>query len=78
MAEETEPIREEKEIMAHVCAEFPTIIIREFGAQAGMITGSLGIDKPDTETELSEEWFGKLHEESLIEMNRKLKLLKED
>lgn len=65
-------------IMAHVCAEFPTVIIREFGAQAGMITGSLGIDKPDTEKELSEEWFGKLHEESLIEMNRKLKLLKED
>jgi tetratricopeptide (TPR) repeat protein len=65
-------------IMAHVCTEFPTVIIREFGAQAGMITGSLGINKPETESELSEEWFGKLHEESLIEMNRKLKLLKED
>lgn len=65
-------------VMAHVCAEFPTIITREFGAQAGMITGVLGIDKPATEIELSEEWFGKLHEQSLIEMNRKLKLLKED
>lgn len=65
-------------IMAHVCAEFPTIIIREFGAQAGMITGSIGIDKPTPETELSDDWFGKLHEQSLIEMNRKLKLLKED
>lgn len=65
-------------VMAHVCAEFPTIIIREFGAQAGMIAGSLGIDKPATETELSEEWFGKLHVQSLIEMNRKLRLLKED
>lgn len=72
------PQEEAIKIMAHVCAEFPTVIIREFGAQAGMITGSLGIDKPDTGTELSEEWFGKLHEESLIEMNRKLKLLKED
>lgn len=72
------PQEEAIKIMTHVCAEFPTVIIREFGAQAGMITGSLGIDKPDTETELSEKCFGKLHEESLIEMNRKLKLLKED
>jgi len=72
------PQEEAIKIMAHVCAEFPTIIIREFGAQAGMITGSLGIDKPETETELTEKWFGKLHEKSLIEMNRKLKLLKED
>ncbi|PKV52874.1 tetratricopeptide repeat protein [Aquimarina sp. MAR_2010_214] len=72
------PQEEAIEIMAHICAEFPKIIIREFGAQAGMITGSFGIDKPETETELSEEWFGKLHEQSLIEMNRKLKLLKED
>jgi tetratricopeptide (TPR) repeat protein len=70
------PQEEAIKIMAHVCAEFPTIIIREFGAQAGMITGLLGIDKPATE--LSEEWFGKLHEQSLIEMNKKLKLLKED
>jgi len=72
------PQEEAIKIMAHVCAEFPIIIIREFGAQAGMITGSIGIDKPTPETELSEEWFGKLHEQSLIEMNRKLKLLKED
>ena len=72
------PQEEAISIMAHVCAEFPTIIIREFGAQAGMITGLLGIDKPATETELSEEWLGKLHEQSLIEMNKKLKLLKED
>ncbi|MDA3912399.1 MAG: tetratricopeptide repeat protein [Bacteroidales bacterium] len=72
------PQEEAIKVMAHVCTEFPTIIIREFGAQAGMITGSLGLDKPATETELSEEWFGKLHEHSIIEMNRKLKLLKED
>lgn len=70
------PQEEAIKIMAHVCAEFPTIIIREFGAQAGMITGSLGIDKPSPE--FSDEWFGKIHEQSLIEMNIKLKLLKED
>lgn len=65
--------------MAHIYVEFPTIIIREFGgAQAGMITDLLGIDKPDTETELSEEWFGKINEQTLLKMNKKLKLLKED
>jgi len=72
------PQEEAIKVMAQVCTEFPTIIIREFGAQAGMITGSLGINKPAPETVLSEEWFGKLHELSLIEMNRKIKLLKED
>lgn len=72
------PQEEAIKIMAHICAEFPTIIIREFGAQAGMISGSLGIDKPAIETELTEQWFGKLHEQILVEMNRKLKLLKED
>jgi hypothetical protein len=64
--------------MAHVYAEFPTIIIREFGAQCGLITSSLGIDMPVSETYLTAEWIGKLHEQSLIEMNRKLKLLKEE
>ncbi|PKB44941.1 tetratricopeptide repeat protein [Cellulophaga sp. RHA19] len=77
-SEKAFPQEEAINIIAHVCAEFPTIIIREFGAQAGMISGLLGIDKPATETELSEEWLGKLYEQSLIEMNRKLKLLKED
>ncbi|GAB3533092.1 hypothetical protein GCM10027443_17880 [Pontibacter brevis] len=72
------PQEEAIKVMAHVCAEFPIIIIREFGAQIGMITGSLGIDNPELTTELSEEWFGKLHERSLIEINKKLKLLKED
>lgn len=76
---DTDFLQEEAiEVMAHICAEFPTIIIREFGAQTGMITGSLGIDMPEPETELSEEWFWKLQELSLIEMNRKLKILNED
>lgn len=65
-------------VMAHVCAEFPTIIIRELGAQSGMIYGSFGIDMATPEIEFTKEWFVKLHEQSLIEMNRKLKLLRED
>jgi len=64
-------------VMAHFCTEFPTIIIREFGAQIGMIFALLELDKPEIEAEIYKKWFGKLYEQSIIEMNRKLKLLKE-
>ena len=63
-------------VMAQIYTEFPIIIIREFGAQAGMIAGSLGI--PEPEPELFDKWLAGLQEQSLIEVNRKLKLLKED
>lgn len=76
---ETDFTQEEAiKIMAHVCAEFPIVVTREYGTQVGMIISLLGIDKSETEVELSKGWLGKLHEESLIEMNIKLKLLKKD
>ncbi|WP_218599403.1 DUF4365 domain-containing protein [Polaribacter sp. NJDZ03] len=65
-------------IMAQIYSEFPTIIIREFGAQTGTINSVLGIDKTVTKPEFSEEWFEKLNEDSFIEMNKKLKLLKDN
>mgnify|MGYP005811504655 CR=1 FL=1 len=72
------PQEEAIKVMAHVCTEFPINITREFEAQTGMITGLLGVDKPDTETKLSKDWFGKINEQTLLKMNKKLKLLKED
>ncbi|MCZ4696437.1 DUF4365 domain-containing protein [Ancylomarina euxinus] len=72
------PQEEAINIMAHVCAEFPTIVIREFGAQTGMLAGLLSLEKPDSAEYLSEDWYVDLHERVLIEMNSKLKLLKED
>lgn len=66
------------EIMVHICSVFPTILIREFGAQIGTIEGILGIENQASEIELSEEWFEKLYKESFLEINNKLKLLKEE
>jgi tetratricopeptide (TPR) repeat protein len=66
------------EIITHIYLDFPTVIIREFGAQVGIITGSLGLEKPGSADNLPEVWFDNLRERVLIEINRKLKLLKEE
>lgn len=65
-------------IMTHIYLNFPTLIVREFGAQIGIITGSLGLEKPDSADNLPEVWLDNLREQVLIVINRKLKLLKEE
>lgn len=65
-------------IISHIYLEFPNVIVREFGVQIGIITGALGLEKPDIVDNLPESWFDKLREQVLIEVNRKLKLLKEE
>lgn len=65
-------------IMTHIYLDFPTVIIREFGVQFGMINGSLGLEKPDSAENLPEVWYNKMRERTLIEINRRLKLLKEE
>jgi tetratricopeptide (TPR) repeat protein len=65
-------------IMTQVYLEFPTVVIREFGAQVGFIFGRYGLDKPDPADHLSEEWLNNLRDQVLIVTNKKLKLLKEE
>jgi hypothetical protein len=65
-------------IMAHIYLEFPNVIVREFGAEVGMIAGSLGLEEPDSAESLTEARFDDIREKTLIEINRKLKLLKEE
>lgn len=63
-------------IMAHIYLEFPNVIAREFGAEVGIITGSLGLEEPDYAESLTEARFDDIREKTLIEINKKLKLLK--
>jgi tetratricopeptide (TPR) repeat protein len=65
-------------IMSHIFIEFPNVVVREFGVQIGTITGALGLEKPNIDENLPESWFDKLSEQVLLELNRKLKLLKDD
>ncbi|ANI89689.1 hypothetical protein A9P82_10550 [Arachidicoccus ginsenosidimutans] len=65
-------------IMSHIYLDFPTIIIREFGLQLGMIAGEFGLEKPNSAKNLPEIWYDKLRENTLMEINRKLKLLREE
>jgi hypothetical protein len=65
-------------IMSHVFVEFPNIIVREFGVQLGTITGALELKEPNIDKNLPESWFNNLREEVLVELNRNLKLLKDD
>ncbi len=65
-------------LMSHIYLGFPTIIVREFGAQIGMITGALGLEKPSEADSLPEPWYDNLCEKILLTTNKKLKLLRED
>ncbi|MDP8202575.1 MAG: tetratricopeptide repeat protein [Candidatus Tenebribacter burtonii] len=65
-------------IMSHIYLEFPLLVVREFGTQVGMITGSLGITRINSEDIISEVWFNKLQENTLTVINKKLKLIKEE
>ncbi|PKP03858.1 MAG: hypothetical protein CVU11_07030 [Bacteroidetes bacterium HGW-Bacteroidetes-6] len=65
-------------LMSHIYLGFSTIIVREFGAQTGMITGALGLEKPDEADSLPQPWYDDLKEKVLLVANGKLKLLKED
>ena len=65
-------------LMSHIYLGFPTIIVREFGTQIGMITGALDLEKPSEAVNLPEPWYDKLCEQILLVTNRKLKLLRED
>ena len=65
-------------VMTQIYLDFPTVVIREFGAQVGYIFGRFGLDKPDPADHLSEEWLNKLRDQVLIMTNKKLKLFKEE
>lgn len=65
-------------LMSYVYLGFPSIIVREFGAQIGMITGLFGLEKPDEADNLPQSWYDNLCEQTLLTINRKLKLLRED
>lgn len=62
-------------IMSHIYLEFPIVIVREFGAQLGMITGALGLPKPNEAENLPEAWYEEFREQVLVTINKKLKLL---
>ena len=57
---------------------FPIVIVREFGAQLGMITGALGLPKPDEAENLPQSWYEEFSESVLLTINKQLKLLRED
>lgn len=65
-------------IMTQLYLDFPTVVIREFGAQVGYIFGRYGLDKPDPADHLPEEWLNNLRDQVLIMTNKKLKLFKEE
>lgn len=64
-------------IMAHTYLEYPNIAVREFGIQIGLITGNFGFEKVDPEDILSDSWYEEFRKNTLIYINRKLKLLKQ-
>lgn len=61
-------------IVSHNYIEFTTLVIREFGAQIGYITGFMGLSKPDSAKHLPEKWFDVLREKILFNLNEKLEL----
>lgn len=65
-------------LMAHIYLGFPTIIVREFGAQTGMITGALGLEKPMETDGLPKPWYDNICEQTLLTTNKKLQLLRKD
>ncbi|MFC4162843.1 DUF4365 domain-containing protein [Epilithonimonas zeae] len=65
-------------IMAHTYLEYPNIAVREFGIQIGLITGNFGLEKVDPADILSDSWYEEFRENTLIYINRKLKLLNEE
>ncbi len=65
-------------LMSHIYLGFPTVIVREFGAQIGMITGALGLERPSEADSLPEPWYNNFCEQTLLVINKKLKLLRED
>lgn len=65
-------------IMSHIYLGFPIVIVREFGAQLGMITGALGLPKPDEAENLPQSWYEEFGESVLLTINKQLKLLRED
>lgn len=65
-------------IMSHIYLGFPTIIMREFGAQLGIITGAFGLPKPNEAENLPQYWYEEFNELVLLTLNKKLKLIRED
>lgn len=65
-------------VMAHIYASFPTIAIREFGAQFGLITGRFRFEEMDPEAIMKESWYDDVQDQTLFYTNRILKLLRED
>ena len=65
-------------LMSHIYLWFSTVIVREFGAQIGVITGALGLKKPSEADSLPQPWYDDLCEKILLTTNKKLKLLRED
>ena len=65
-------------IMSHIYLGFPIVIVREFGVQLGMITGALGLPKPDEAENLPQSWYEEFGESVLLTINKQLKLLRED
>lgn len=65
-------------IMSHIYLGFPIVIVCEFGAQLGMITGALGLSKPDEAENLPQSWYEEFGESVLLTINKQLKLLRED
>jgi len=61
-------------IVSHNYIEFSNVIIREFGAQIGYVTGLMGLGTPDSVERLPEKWFDDLREKILLNLNEKLKL----
>ena len=65
-------------IMSHIYLGFSTVIVREFGAQLGTITGALGLPKPNEAENLPQSWYEEFRELVLLTINKRLKLLRED
>lgn len=65
-------------IMTHTYLEYPNIAVREFGIQVGLISANFGFEKVDPADILSDSWYEEFRENTLIYINRRLKLLKEE
>lgn len=65
-------------LMSQYYLGYTALVVREYGVQIGTITGALGLDKPDSAENLPQPWHDNFSEQVLLNINRKLKLLKED
>lgn len=65
-------------LMSQYYLGYTTLVVREYGVQIGTITGALGLEKPNSVESLPQPWHDNFSEQVLLNINRKLKLLKED